>query len=358
MRETTKDQELDGDIALLPLKDIVVFPNMIVPVFISEDLCINAVEHALAGDRRIFLSAFKVSGHFGEGLDSTLEAPFDVYDTGTTCTIMRTRKLPDGRMKVLVQGVHKSTIQSMTQTSPFPLVNVMKLSEPSVVNATSEMEALVRAVRESLEKVVSLGKVLSPDILMILEDVNDPGRLADLVASNLGLKVHEAQAILTVENPFDRLQHVYNCLSREIEVYQMQVRIQSNAKEEINKVQREHYLREQIRAIKSELGDTDGKEELDKMWEQMESLALNTEAREEVSRQLRRLERMHQDTSEATLTRTHIETLLALPWGVKSEDNLDLKNVKLTLDSDHYSLEKVKDRIIEFLAVKKLNPDA
>lgn len=360
MSENNEVQVIDvsTEIPLLPLKDIVVFPNMIVPVFINEDLCVNAVENSLNSHRKIFLSAFKVAGQDGEGLECSLEAPFDVYDVGTVCSIMRTRKLPDGRMKVLVQGISKAAVVKLLKTDPFPSVVVRSINEPKLANSTSEVEALIRAVRENLEKVVSLGKVLSPDILMILEDVTDPGRLADLVASNLGLKVHEAQRILAVNSPVERLKRVYTCLSREIEVYQMQVRIQSQAKEEIGRMQREHYLREQMRAIKTELGDADGKEELEQLWAKMEKAALTQEARDEVSRQLRRLERMHQDTSEAALTRTHVETILALPWSIKSKDNLELKHVKDTLDKDHFGLDQVKDRIIEYLAVKKLNPDA
>ena len=346
------------EIPLLPLKDIVVFPHMIVPVFINEDLCINAVEHALAHHRKIFLSAFKVGGEKGDGLQCTLEPPFDVYDIGTVCSIMRTRKLPDGRMKVLVQGISKAEVQRLSHSEPFPLVHVKSVEEPVIVKNSPEVEAMIRATRENLEKVVSLGKVLSPDILMVLEDVTDPGRLADLVAANLGLKVQEAQSILAVYNPVERLRTVHRYLSREIEVYQMQVRIQSMAKEEISRTQREHYLREQMRAIKTELGDVDGKEEIDAMWKRMDEVKLTTEARDEVSRQLRRLERMHGDTSEAALTRTHVETILALPWEVKTEDKLQLKQVKAVLDEDHHGLDQVKDRIIEYLAVKKLNPRA
>ena len=346
------------EIPLLPLKDIVVFPHMIVPVFINEDLCINAVEHALAHQRKIFLSAFKVGGEKGDGLQCTLEPPFDVYDIGTVCSIMRTRKLPDGRMKVLVQGISKAEVQRLAHSEPFPLVHVKSVEEPVIVKNSPEVEAMIRATRENLEKVVSLGKVLSPDILMVLEDVTDPGRLADLVAANLGLKVQEAQSILAVYNPVERLRTVHRYLSREIEVFQMQVRIQSMAKEEISRTQREHYLREQMRAIKTELGDVDGKEEIDAMWKRMDEVKLTTEARDEVSRQLRRLERMHGDTSEAALTRTHVETILALPWEVKTEDKLQLKQVIAVLDEDHHGLDQVKDRIIEYLAVKKLNPKA
>lgn len=350
--------EASTELPLLPLKDIVVFPHMIVPVFINEDLCVNAVEYALANQRKIFLSAFKVAGEDGEGLDCSLEAPFDVYNTGTVCSVMRTRKLPDGRMKVLVQGLYKASITDLVSTESFPTVRVQSMADAMVAAGSPELEALVRAVRENLEKVVSLGKVLSPDILMILEDVSDPSRLADLVASNLGLKVADAQKILAVQNPLERLKRVHQYLSREIEVYQMQVRIQSQAKEEIGRMQREHYLREQIKVIKNELGDNEGKDEIEGLWKKLETVALTDEAKEETTRQLRRLERMHSDTSEAALTRTHIETILSLPWSKRSEDSLDIAKTKSILDEDHYGLDQVKDRILEFLAVKKLNPKA
>lgn len=350
--------EASTELPLLPLKDIVVFPHMIVPVFINEDLCINAVEYALANHGKIFLSAFKVPGEDGEGLDCSLDAPFDVYNTGTVCSVMRRRKLPDGRMKVLIQGLHKGSISELISSESFPSVRVQTMADVMVAAGSSELEALVRAVRESLEKVVSLGKVLLPDILMILEDVSDPSRLADLVASNLGLKVADAQRILAVQNPLERLKRVHQYLSREIEVYQMQVRIQSQAKEEIGRMQREHYLREQIKVIKNELGDNDGKDEVEGLWKKLETVALTDEAKEETTRQLRRLERMHSDTSEAALTRTHIETMLSLPWSKKSEDSLDIAKTKSILDEDHYGLDQVKDRILEFLAVKKLNPKA
>ena len=357
-QSSTQLTDVNTVMPLLPLKDIVVFPHMIVPVFINEDLCINAVEHALAHQRKIFLSAFKVANEGGAALASSLEPPFDVYDCGTVCSIMRTRKLPDGRMKVLVQGVAKGELEELVGTEPFPSVRVKFMEEPVIVKNTPEIEAMIRATRENLEKVVSLGKVLSPDILMVLEDVTDPGRLSDLVAANLGLKVHEAQSILAIYSPAERLRHVHRFLSREIEVYQMQVRIQSQAKEEISRMQREHYLREQMRAIKTELGDGDGKEEIDVLWKKMDDVKLSVEAKEECSRQLRRLERMHSDTSEAALTRTHVETMLALPWEISTEDKLNLKDVKTVLDTDHYGLDQVKDRIIEYLAVKKLNPKA
>ncbi|MCX6126818.1 MAG: endopeptidase La, partial [Proteobacteria bacterium] len=350
--------EPTSELPLLPLKDIVVLPHMVVPVFINEDLCINAVEYAWANHRKIFLSAFKVAGEDGEGLECSLEVPFDVYNTGVVCSIMRTRKLPDGRMKVLVQGLHRASVTELVSVNGFPIVKFQVVTDSIVMAGSPDLEALIRAVRDNLEKVVSLGKVLSPDILMLLEDASDPSRLSDLVASNLGLKVTDAQKILSLQNPLERLKKVHQYLSREIEVYQMQVRIQSQAKEEIGRMQREHYLREQMKVIKSELGDNDGKDELEALWKKMDTVSLSEEAKEEVTRQLRRLERMHSDTSEAALTRTHIETLLALPWGKRSMEELDLIKTKSILDEDHYGLDQVKDRLIEFLAIKKLNPQA
>lgn len=343
-------------LALLPLKDIVVFPHMIIPVFINEDLCVNAVEHALTQNRKIFLSAFKIPGREGPGLECSLEPPFDVYEIGTLCNVMRTRKLPDGRMKVLVQGVSKARVKRLVSVKNFPTVEVREIKDFPILGPSSAVEAVVRAVRESLEKVANLGKFLSPDILMILEDVKEPGRLADLVAANLGLKIEEAQQTLSLSDPKERLAKVHSYLSREIEVCQMQMRIQNQAKEEIGKLQREHYLREQIKALKSELGDGDNKDEFEELWKRVDSISLSTEAKEEVTRQVRRLEKMHQDSSEASLIRTHVETILDLPWAKKTDDILNLKKVSADLEKDHFGLQNVKDRIIEYLAVKKLNP--
>ncbi len=354
------EQETSSELPLLPLKDIVLFPHMIIPVFINEDLCISAVESSMLGDRKIFLSAFKSdAGKEGfEHLTATLEAPFDVYDVGTVCSIMRIRKLPDGRMKVLVQGLYKGKISSLKSKHPFPVVSIEKIPEPQIEITAPDVEAHVRTVREQLERVVGMGKSLSPDILMVLEDVKDPGRLADLIASNLGLKVFEAQSTLEIFHPLDRLRRIHYFLGREIEVFQMQVRIQSQAKEELGKMQREHYLREQIKALRSELGDGDSKDDVEELWKKIEGLPLSAQAKEEIEKQVRRLERMHQDSSEATITRTYIDTVLALPWSVFTTDNLDLKRAQKVLDEDHYGLKQVKDRILEFLAVKKLNPDA
>ena len=194
---------------LLPLKDIVIFPHMVVPVFTSEDLCTNAINSAMHNGKRIFLSAFSSQEHEDELLSSLLP-PFDVYDIGLVCSIIRTRKLSDGRMRVLVQGVSRARITHLVQREPHPRVSVQPVLEQVTAQNAAEIEALSRAVRENLETVVSLGKLLPPDLLMVLEDVNDPGRLADLVAANLSLRVHEAQSILALASPVERLRQVYN----------------------------------------------------------------------------------------------------------------------------------------------------
>lgn len=342
---------------LLPLKDIVIFPHMVVPVFTSEDICTNAIDTAMRDGKRIFLSAFS-SQEEEDDLLSSLPPPFDVYDVGLICSIIRTRKLSDGRMRVLVQGVSRAKITHLVQREPYPRVCVQPVLEQSTQHNTAEIEALSRAVRENLETVVSLGKLLPPDMLMVLEDVSDPARLSDLVAAHLSLRVQEAQSVLSIASPLERLRKVCNFLAREIEVFRMQMKIQSQAREEIGKVQKEHYLREQIKVMKNELGDGDVRDEVTELWQQMKRVKLSPRAKEETVRHIKRLEKMHHDTSEASLTRAWLEHILALPWEVFTKDNLDLKRVKAVLDSDHFGLKAIKDRIIEYLAVKKLNPDA
>jgi ATP-dependent Lon protease len=362
--------KLPDQLPLLPLKDIVVFPQMILPVFISEDVCLKAVDAAMAKDKLLLLSAFQIDGALSTShntevsqdspeLAASSPVPYDVYDVGTVAMVMRTRRLPDGRVKVLIQGLCKARISELAQREPFPLVSVKAIKD-STANATSgsEAEALIRTTREQLEKLVSLGRTLTPDILVLLEDVSDPGRLADLIASNMNLKISDAQWILATQGSLERLRRVHKLLVRELEVSSAQARIQSAAKEEVGRASREHYLREQLRAIRSELGELDGKDDLEELRERVQRAQMSSEALSEATKQLKRLERMNQDSSEATITRTYIEWLVDLPWAKLSETKFDVVGCKKVLEEDHFGLEKVKDRILEFIAVKKLNPDA
>lgn len=340
--------EIPETLCLLPVRDIVVFPYMIIPLFVGRDSSIKSVEESLARSDRLILLASQ------KDISDEHPSPEGIYKTGTVAMIMRMRKLPDGRIKILTQGLCKANIQSFTQTQPYFQVKVDKIIEkaPAPFN---EVEALMRNVREQLEKVISLGKMMSPDILMVLDDITDPGRLADLVAANLGLKVADAQMLLETYDSTERLVKINEILSREIEVLTLQAKIRSQAKDEMSRSQKEYFLREQIKAIKSELGDGDNKgEEIAELREKVAQSKMPPEAEQETLKQIGRLERMHPDASEASMLRTYIDWMIETPWSKKTVDNLDLTRAKNILDDDHFNLQKVKERILEYLAVRKL----
>lgn len=342
--------EFKETIPLLPVRDIVVYPFMILPLFVGRESSIQAVEHALSkSDRLILLASQK---------DHAAEAPTpdQIYDVGTVAMIMRMRKLPDGRIKILVQGLNKARIKDFVHQEPFYKVKVEKVEGDGLAGDQVAYAALMREVREQLEKVISLGKVLSPDILMVLEDIKDPGRLADLVASNLNLQVSEAQLILETIDPVERLQKIHDILTRELEILSMQAKIRNVAKDEMSKTQKEYFLREQIRAIKSELGDQ-GEEPIDEFTEIKDKVLIAKmpmDVEKEALKQLARLEKMHPDSSESSIIRTYLEWLYELPWSKESVESTNIAKAKEILDEDHFELNKIKDRILEFLAVKLL----
>ena len=344
-----RTMEIPERIPLLPVRDIVVFPYMILPLYVGRETSIRAVEESLTRNRFIFLASQK---------DLAEENPTEasIYTIGTVAMIMRMRKLSDGRIKVLIQGVCKARIKNYSKSQPFFEVTAEKIEEPAMSAAnTSEYEALIRTAKEQLEKVIALGRVLSPDILLVLDDVADPGRLADLIASNLGLKVSDAQKILETSDPKERLMLVNDILANELEVLQVQTRIRNSAKDEMSKSQREYFLREQMRAIKNELGEADSKgEELEELRDRVHKSGMPEAAMTEALKQLARLERMHPDASEASMVRTYLDWMVDLPWNKSTVDNLELTHAQKILDEDHYDLSKVKDRILEFLAVRKL----
>jgi len=333
---------------MLPVRDVVVFPFMILPLFVGRESSIKAVNEAISRDRLIFLSSQK------EIADDN-PTPEGIYNVGTVAMVMRMRKLPDGRIKILAQGIAKATISAYEQSVPFYQVKIAKIEETYAGETRTEDESIMRSVREQLEKVINLGKILSPDILMVIEEISDPGRLADLVTSNLGLKVSEAQEILETQDAVARLTKVRDLLAKELEVLNMQQKIKGSNKEEVGKNQREQFLRDQIRAIKNELGENDPRaDEMNELRARVESAPMTDEIRTEALKQLGRLERMHPDASEASIIRTYLDWLCDLPWTKGSEDKLNLIEAKKILDEDHYDLQKVKERILEFLAVRKL----
>lgn len=348
--------EIPESLPMLPVRDIVVFPYMILPLFVGREASIRSVEEALGKNRLIFLASQR---------EITEENPTEntIYQVGTIARIMRMRKLADGRVKILIQGEAKGRITRYVKSSPNFEVAVEKLSETVDAKDSKELpiehEALMRTAREQLEKIIALGRSLSPDILLILDDVTEPGRLADLIASNLGLKVSDAQRVLESTDSVERLKLVNEILTAELEVLSMQQKIRSTAKDEMSKSQREYFLREQMRAIKSELGEHDQKgEEMEELREKLVKAGMPETVHNEAMKQLGRLERMHPDASEASMLRTYLDWLIDLPWSKSTEDNLDLDRAKMILDEDHYELAKAKDRILEFLAVRKLKTDS
>ena len=343
-------EDIPDVIPLLPIRDIVIFPYMMIPLFVGREISINAVNEALARDRHIFLVVQK---------DATEDEPDadDLHRVGTVATILRMLKLDDGRVKILVQGLTKGAVEAVLQEKPFFEARIEKVVEQQVIELSIEVEALMRNVKEKIEQILNL-KNLPPEIVMVTDNVVDPGVLADLVASNLRLQIEESQSILEIYEPVDRLKKVNDLLTRELELATMQARIQNQAKDEMSKTQREYFLREQLRQIHQELGEGDEKtEEMNEIKAQIDKAGMPAEVKKEANKQLKRLEQMHPESSESSLVRTYLDWMVELPWSTKTDDNLDLKKAKQVLDEDHYDLEKIKERFLEYLAVNKLRKE-
>lgn len=343
-----KEIEIPDTLPVLPVRDIVIFPYMILPLFVGRDMSIKAIDHALNTNRMVMLITQK---------DLNVENPTneDLFSVGTVGIIMRMLKLPDGRVKVLVQGLSKARVLEFTQKEPFYLSTIEKISDEKIEEMTIEIEAIVRTVKEQLDKIVSLGKTILPDIMVVAENLDNPGRLADLVSSNIGLKTELAQEILEISDPVLRLKKISDILGREIELLLVQQKIQTEARGEIDKTQRDYFLREQLKAIQKELGDIDERaEEVKEFKKKIEDAKMPEKVLKEAEKQLRRIEKMHPDSAEAATVRTYLEWMVEVPWSKSTKDNLDIKSAERVLNKDHYDLEKVKERILEYLSVRKL----
>ena len=346
------DIEFKETLPLLPIRDLVIYPFMILPLFVGRETSIKAIEHALEkSDRLILLAGQK---------DITAETPdpSGIFDIGTVAMIMRMRKLPDGRIKILVQGLSKARIVNFKQKQPFFMADVKKVEDIKVSDNNASIKALIKNIKDQLEKIINLGKIFSPDILTVLEDIHDPGRLADLVASNLNLHVNEAQMILETLDPVEKLHKINGILGRELEILLIQRKIKNVTQNEISKTQREYFLREQIKAIKSGLTE-DGygspiEDEFNEIREKIVSSGMHKEAEKEVRKQLHRLERMHPDSSESSIVRNYIEWMIELPWNISTQDDINIDQALAILDEDHFDLKQVKERILEYLAVRQL----
>ncbi|WP_425513884.1 endopeptidase La [Geomobilimonas luticola] len=348
VKPDNEELKIPDVLPLLPVRDVVVYPYMILPLFVGREISIAAVDHALSQDRLIFLATQREVGE-------EEPTPDTIYSTGTVAMIMRMLKLPDGRVKILVQGLSKGRITEYLAEKPFYSVRIERIADPQVAENSLETEALMRTVKEQLGKVISLGKIISPEVMVIVENMQEPGSLADLVASNIGLKVEDAQRLLEIADPIERLGRVNELLNKEYELLSMQARIQSAAKEEMGKSQREYFLREQLRAIQQELGETDARaEEIAELRKAIEQAKMPPAVEKEALKQLGRLEQMHPDAAESGMLRTYLDWMVEIPWSKSTKDSLDIKRAREILDEDHFYLDKVKERILEFLAVRKL----
>jgi ATP-dependent Lon protease len=280
----------------------------------------------------------------------------EVYDMGTVALIMRMLKLPDGRIRILAQGLNRAKIETFEEENGYLTATVSVVYEPETTEKTLESEALVRNVRTGLEKATSLGKNIPPEVLIIATNVEEPGRLADLTAANLELKVSEAQAILEISDSTQRLKKVYELLAKELEILDVQSRISTEAKGEMDKLQRQYFLRQQMKAIQKELGEgNELQEEIKGYQDKLKKLKVAAEVREELEKQISRLAQMHPESAETTVVRNYLDWMLTLPWNKSTVDNRNLKKAKKILDEDHYGLDKVKERILEYLAVRTLS---
>ncbi len=350
--EERKDEEqptIPEVLPVLPLRDIVIFPFMIVPLYVSRDQSIKAVDQALAENRMILLAAQK-------NQDEDDPGPDDIYPVGTAALIMRMLKLPDGRIRVLVQGLSRARTVAYEEGLDHLQASIETVSDPELTEEGSlEVEALMRNVKAALEQSQNLGKPISPEVVVIANNMEEAGRLADLTASNLDLKVEGAQAILEALDPVERLRRVHELMTKELEVLNMQQEISSQAKGEMDRTQREFFLRQQLKAIQSELGEgNELTEEIVQLGEKAQKAKMPKPVLEEVERQLKKLERMHPDAAETATLRNWLDWMVTLPWSRSTKDNLDLKAAQEILDEDHYGLEKIKERIVEYLAVRKL----
>ncbi len=362
MAETDKDdlisiiddeefnEELPATMPLMPVRDVVIFTDMLMPLFVGRDKSINAVEIAVEKDSIMMLSTQRDPGIENPSTD-------DIYKVGTVCRILRMLKLPDGRVKALVQGVAKARIKKYVRRRSLFKVDVEIVVEEPVAAISVKTEALMRNVREQSEKILALRGELTNEIGAILESIEDPGKLADLVASNLKMRIEDAQNLLETFDSLERLGKINDILSKEVELSSMQAKIQSDVRDEISKNQRDYFLREQVRAIHRELGESDEKaQEIKEYKAKIKKARMPKKVKEEAGKQLKRLEQMHPDSAESSVVRTYLDWLVELPWSKSSKGGINIPRAKAVLDKDHYGLDKIKDRILEYLSVKKLNP--
>ncbi|WP_339710656.1 endopeptidase La [uncultured Sphingosinicella sp.] len=330
---------------VLPLRDIVVFPQMIVPLFVGREKSVAALEAVMTANKNVLLLSQR---------DPAEEDPEgkDLYDVGTVATVLQLLKLPDGTVKVLVEGQHRAEVKTVRVEDAYLEADVDPVEEEDADEA--DLEALVRSAVKHFEQYVRLNKKVAPEVVVQVGQIEAPSRLADTIASNLSLKIADKQALLSERSPSKRLEMVFGFMEGEMGVLQVEKKIRNRVKRQMEKTQREYYLNEQLKAIQRELGDGDdeGRSEVDELVEKIKKAKLSKEARDKAEGELKKLKAMSPMSAEATVVRNYLDTLLALPWGKKTKVRKDIKAAEKILDEDHYGLDKVKERILEYLAVQ------
>ena len=329
---------------LLPLRDVVVFPHMVIPLFVGRPKSIKALEAAMEQGRQIMLVAQKSAGKDEPKAD-------DMFDVGCVSSILQMLKLPDGTVKVLVEGVQRANTNSITETSDYFVGEVVPVQGEA--DATPEIEALRRAVTQQFDQYVKLNKKIPPEILTSIAGIDDPGRLADTIAAHLPLKLEAKQAVLDLFSVPKRLEKLLELLEHEVDILQVEKRIRGRVKRQMEKSQREYYLNEQVKAIQKELGDGEEGADLEELEKKIKAARMSKEARKKAEGELKKLRLMSPMSAEATVVRNFIDTLVNLPWAKKTKIKHDLANAEKVLNEDHFGLEKVKDRILEYLAVQQ-----
>ena len=329
---------------VLPLRDIVVFPHMIVPLFVGRDKSVRALEDVMQDDKQILLVAQKNAGQDDPTTD-------DIYEVGTIGTVLQLLKLPDGTVKVLVEGSQRAKIIRYTDKEDFFQAEAEMVEEAD--DGDKDVEALIRSVISQFEQYIKLNKKIPPEVLVSLNQIEEASKLSDTIASHLALKISEKQELLELPSASERLERAYSSMESEIGVLQVEKRIRNRVKRQMEKTQREYYLNEQLKAIQKELGETeDGRDEAGEFEERIEKTKLSKEAKEKALQELKKLKSMGPMSAEATVVRNYLDWMLSIPWGKRSRVKKDIKAAEKILNQDHYGLEKVKERILEYLAVQ------
>jgi ATP-dependent Lon protease len=330
---------------MLPLRDVVIFPHMVIPLFVGRKKSIQALEEAMDAGKNIFLAAQKDAADDDPG-------PEQIYETGTVANILQLLKLPDGTVKVLVEGVRRATIVRYVDTSDCFVVDTIPLKDQDV--SEREAEVLQRTVMSEFEQYVKLNSKIPPEILTSLNGIDDLGRLADTIAAHLSLRNEDKQVILELGSVRERLEHILGVMESEIDLLQVEKRIRGRVKKQMEKSQREYYLNEQMKAIQKELGDLDdAPNELEELSQKIKDSGMPKEAREKAEGELKKLRMMSPMSAEATVVRNYIDWLVSVPWKKRSRVSKDIAKAEKILDTDHYGLDRVKERIVEFLAVQQ-----